>query len=219
MERNATMRKAGLILTGMVVMSLQGAMAQKWEIGAAGGGSFYTSNDVTRGNASAQAGFAPGFAAGFLLSQDMGRYWGGDLRYTYLYNEAELKSGGAKASFGAQSHAIHYDFLLHLRPSGDKTRPYIAFGAGIKHHRGTGKEAVVQNLSEFALLTRSTDTTPLASFGFGVKFRVGESSSVRVEIRDYLSPVPTKIIAPNRGASLSGWTHNLVPMVAVSYVF
>ncbi len=213
------MSKAGLILTGMVVMSLQVAMAQKWEIGAAGGGSFYTSNDVTRGSASAQAGFAPGFAAGFILSQEMGRYWGGDIRYTYINNKAELKSGGAKASFGAESHAIHYDFLLYMKPSGDKVRPYIAFGAGIKHYRGTGTETVVQNLSEFALLTRSTDTTPLTSLGFGVKIRVGQNASVRVEIKDYLSPVPTKIITPNRGASLSGWTNNLVPMVALSYVF
>lgn len=193
--------------------------AQHFEIGAVGGGSFYTTSDVKRANATADAGFAPGLAAGFVLGQEMGRYWGGEIRYTFLRQDAELKSGGTKARFGAQAHAIHYDFLLHLSPSGHRLRPYIAFGAGIKHYRGTGPEAVTQPLSAFAILTASSDTTPLASVGFGLKFRVGEKASVRVELKDYISPVPTKIITPNRGSDLSGWLHNFVPMAGVSYVF
>jgi hypothetical protein len=196
-----------------------GLFAQHWEIGGVGGGSFYTKQEVTRGSAKADAGFAPGYAAGFVLGQEMGRTWGGELRYTFQSNEAELKAGGNKATFGAQSHTIHYDFLLHLSPSGSKVRPYISFGAGIKHYRGTGTEAVVQNLSEYALLTKSNDTTPVAVFGAGVKIKVGDKSSLRVEVKDYLSPVPTKVITPNRGAELSGWVHNFVPMVGISYIF
>lgn len=193
--------------------------AQSWEIGGVGGGSFYTNRDVTRGTATADAGFGPGYAGGFVLGQQMGRTWGGEIRYLFQSNEAQLKSGGAKAAFGAQSHTIHYDFLLHLSPAGSKVRPYISFGAGIKHYRGTGTAAVTQSLSEFALLTGSTDTTPVAVFGAGVKVKVGEKSSLRVEVKDFISPIPTKIITPNRGAELSGWVHNFVPMVGISYIF
>lgn len=196
-----------------------GLLAQSWEIGGVGGGGFYTTQQVVRGSAKADAGFAPGYAAGFVLGQQMGRSWGGEIRYTFQSNEAELKAGGAKARFGAQSHTVHYDFLLHFSPSGSRVRPYLSFGAGIKHYRGTGTETVTQNLSEFALLTKTRDTTPVAVFGVGVKVKVGEKSSLRIEVKDFVSPVPTKIITPNRGASLSGWLHNFVPMFGVSYVF
>lgn len=209
------------ISLSVLVLALvsQMASAQKWEVGGVGGGSFYTSRDVTRTNSTSQASFAPGFAAGVQLGQEMGRLWGGEIRYTYLNNEAQLKGGGTTVRFGGQSHAVHYDFLLHFSPAGSKVRPYISFGAGIKHYRGTGSETVTQPLSEFALLTRSTDTTPLATFGVGVKFRVNEKASLRVEFKDYISPIPTKVITPNRGSDLSGWIHNFVPMIGIAYIF
>ena len=213
------MKKLNIILVSVVGLLPVGASAQKWEVGAVGGGSFYTKTDVTRGSSSADATFSPGFIAGFVLGQDMGRYWGGEIRYSFERNDAKLEGNGGKAEFGAEAHLIHYDFLLHLSPSGSTVRPYISFGAGIKHYRGTGTESVVQPLSEFALLTRSTDTTPVAVLGFGVKFKVGAKSAMRVEIKDNLSPAPTKLITPNRGASISGWLHNFTPMVGVSYIF
>jgi len=37
------------------------AFAQRWEVGAAGGGSFYTSQTVTNVAGNASAGLAPGF--------------------------------------------------------------------------------------------------------------------------------------------------------------
>lgn len=195
------------------------AAAQKWEVGAAGGGSFYTSNDVEKGNSSVKASFEPGFVASFFVSQEMGRHWGGDLRYDFARNNAKLDGAGGKATFGAQSHSIHYDFLLFFSPAGNKTRAFISFGAGIRQFRGTGNEGTTQALSEYALLTKSSDTTPMASVGVGVKFRVGKNSNVRIEVKDYITPQPTKVITPNRGASLSGWIHNFLPMVGVTYVF
>lgn len=213
------MKTLSVFFVSMAALLPVSANAQKWEVGAVGGGSFYTKADVNRGSSSAQASFAPGFGAGFVLGQDMGRYWGGEIRYTFQRNDAKLDGSGGKAEFGTQAHLIHYDFLLHLSPSGSKMRPYISFGAGIKHYRGSGTESITQPLSEFAILTRSTDTTPVAVLGFGIKFKVGEKSVVRVEVKDNISPVPTKIITPNRGASLSGWLHNFTPMVGVSYVF
>lgn len=215
------MKKSNTVVVSALVLSVfaTGAYAQKWEVGGFGGGSFSTSNDVTKGSSSVKASFTPGFSAGGFLNQEMGRRWGGEIRYTFQRSDAQLDGNGGKASFGAQAHAIHYEFHYHLSPSGEKTRAYISFGAGIKHFRGTGNEVVAQPLSEFALLTKTSDTTPVAVVGFGVKFRVGENSNLRVEIRDYLSPVPTKIFVPNRGASFDGWINNLVPTLGISYIF
>lgn len=208
-----------MILIPVLATMPVAVFGQKWEVGGVGGGSFYTKTDVTQGNSSVEAKFAPGYAVGFILGNEMGRYLGGDIRYTFLHNDAQLSGNGATVNFGAQSHAIHYDFLLHFAPSGQKTRPYISFGAGVKQYRGTGVESVTQPLSNFAILTKSSDTTPLASVGFGVKFRVSPKANIRVEFKDYISPTPTKVITPNRGANISGWLHNFVPMLGVSYVF
>ncbi|MBI4903279.1 MAG: outer membrane beta-barrel protein [Acidobacteria bacterium] len=195
------------------------AFAQKWEIGAVGGGSFYTKTDVTLGSNSVEAKFAPSFAVGFVLGNEIGRYLGGDIRYTFMRNDAQLSGNSSTVNFGAQSHTIQYDFLLHFAPPGQKTRPYISFGAGVRHYQGTGNEVLSQPLSNYAILTKTTDTTPMASVGFGVKFRVSPKSNIRIEFKDYITPAPSKVIAPNRGASLSGWFHNFVPLLGVSYVF
>ncbi|MBI3207927.1 MAG: outer membrane beta-barrel protein [Candidatus Solibacter usitatus] len=213
------MKSLKILLISLVVLAPISLRAQKWEIGAAGGGSFYTKTDVTKGSTSADATFSPGYAAGFILGQNMSRHFGGEIRYTYLQNDARLSGGGKTADFGARSHALHYDFLLHFSPSGSSTRPYISFGAGIKQFQGTGIEALTQPLSEFALLTKTSETTPLVSLGFGVKFRVSEKANLRVEVKDYLSPAPVKVISPNRGADISGWLHNFVPMLGITYTF
>lgn len=195
------------------------AVAQKWEVGGAGGGSFYTSRDVKRANATAEATLAPGYGVSAFIGQEMGRYWGGDIRYTFMSNEMQLKSNSLKATFGSNSHSIHYDFLLHFSPVGSKTRPYFAFGAGVRQYRGTGLESVTQPLSEFALLTKTTEMVPLASLGVGVKIRLGERAQIRIEVKDYITPVPEKLFAPNRDSEFGGWFHNFAPMVGISYVF
>lgn len=207
------------LVVSLLALLPNALVAQKWEIGGVGGGSFYTSTDVTRPNGKVEAKFAPGFAAGVLIGQDMGRYWGGDIRYTYQRNNAELSGAGGKASFGAESHSIHYDALLHFASAGKRTRPFISVGAGVKLYRGTGTEAVTQALSEYALLTKTTDLRPVVTFGAGVKVRVGAHSNLRLEVKDYFTPGPEKVIQPNRNADISGWIHNFVPMIAISYIF
>lgn len=213
------MKAIGVYIAAMGLIPLS-AQAQKWEIGGVGGGSFYSKQDVGRPNgSSASASFGPGFAAGFIAGQEMGRFWGGEIRYTFSRNEAQLKANGAKAGFAAQSHSLHYDFLVYLRPNGNRVRPYFSVGAGVRQYRATGTETVTQPLSEYALLTKTSDTVPLATVGAGIKFRVGEKGLFRLEIKDFMTPVPKKIFAPNRGSTLGGWFHNFVPMAGISYQF
>ena len=160
---------------------------------------FSYASRVAHSRGSADAGFSQGWTAGVTIGNNMYNHVGGELRYNYIHSAMKLTSGNTSAKFGGEAHAIHYDFLLHLAPNGEKTRPYISFGAGIKYFRGTGDETLTQPLSNFALLTRTNDTIPIASIGFGVKFRISPKVNLRAEFKDYIGPVPTKIIWPNRG--------------------
>jgi hypothetical protein len=106
-----------------------------------------------------------------------------------------------------------------LRSSEDTVRPYIAFGAGVKAFQGTGTEVAAQPLSKIALLTKTTELVPVASFGFGVKARLGEHWLLRAGVNDYFSPFPTKVFTPNTGSKTGGWFNDIVPLVGISYLF
>jgi hypothetical protein len=147
----------------------------------------------------------------------MYNFIGGELRYSFLKNDAKLTSSGTQALFGANAHALHYDVLLHAAPVGAKIRPFVSVGGGIKIYQGTGREVVAQPLGNLAYLTRTSEYKPLVTFGAGVKFNVNRRLGFRAEVKDYFSQFPREVISPASGASLSGdWTHNFVAMVSVS---
>jgi hypothetical protein len=196
---------------------LPAAMAQKWEVGAGAGGGFYTSRDVTLGSTSAAANFKTNVAVSTWIGNNISDRWGGELRYSYQLGDAQLKQGSTEAAFGAETHPIHYDFLLHTKPSSAKVRPFLSAGAGVKLYRGTGTEVATQNLSQYALLTKVKDLTGLVSVGGGVKVKLGQHAWLRLDVHDYMSPFPKKVITPNVGASVGGWLHDIVPMVAISF--
>jgi hypothetical protein len=196
---------------------LLAAMAQNWEVGVGAGGGFYTSQDVTLGSTSASAKFKTSVAVSTWIGQNISDRWGGELRYSYQPGDAQLKQNSAEASFGAEAHTIDYSFLLHTKPSGAKVRPFVSGGAGIKLFRGTGPETVTQSLSQYALLTKAKDLTAVVSVGAGVKVKLGTHAWLRLDVHDYMSPFPNKVITPNEGANVGGWLHDIVPMVAISF--
>ena len=59
----------------------------------------------------------------------------------------------------------------------------------------------------------------MASFGGGLKYKLGQHTFLRTEVRDYLTVFPTDLIAPAPGAKLSGLLHDIVPMIGISYEF
>ncbi len=193
------------------------ALAQKWEIGGGAGGSFYTGKTVSRSSLTADAKFNNGWGATGYVGHNMYSLVGGELRYTFLKNDARLASGGTNATFGANAHAIHYDVLLHVAKADSPIRPFVSVGGGIKVFQGTGNEVVAQPLGNFAYLTKTTEFKPLVTFGAGVKFNVNRRMGFRAEVKDYFSQFPREVIAPASGSSLaSGWIHNFVAMVSLS---
>ena len=174
---------------------------------------------VTSGNASASTGFAHGGVAGFIAGMNSSRRLGGETRYLIQFSNMKLSQGGTEVRFGARTHILHYDLLIHARPRGAPMRPFIAVGAGVKFYHGTGKEQTYQPLIQFAALTHTREIKPMVGGGGGVKFLLRPRVELRVEVRDYVTPPPEKLIAPVPGAKMKGWLHDVVPMVGVVYIF
>jgi hypothetical protein len=195
------------------------AMAQKWEFGGAVGGSFYGSQDVTNGSSSAAASFEKNIAGSIFLDNSSGKHWGGEVRYDYERGDMRLSQGAIATTYGAESHAMHYDFLWHATAPGSSIRPFVAFGGGLKFYRGTGADQVAPPLMQYALLTRAVDYQPMVSVGAGVKFNLSKKLQFRLEVHDYMTPFPNKVIAPNTGSKTGGWMQNIVPSVGIAALF
>ncbi len=191
------------------------AAAQKWEFGGAAGGGFHTSQDVTSPTGNGSATITTGIAASAWLANNTNDRWGGEMRYDFQMGDLQVSSQSTSADFASMSHAFHYDLLFHFAPREAKVRPFVAFGGGVKVYQGTGTEVAAQPLNSLALLTKTSQLEGLASVGAGLKInyrRVG----LRIEVHDYATPFPTKVIAPAQNASIGGWIHDLVLNFGVS---
>jgi hypothetical protein len=195
------------------------AFAQSWEVGVDGGWGFPTDKTVTAGSASGSAGFKTGFAAGAYATQHLFEHFSGEVRYTFRDATPQISSGGTTVGFSGQAHAIHYDLLYSPAPRDAKVRPYLAGGAGVKVFRGTADEMIVQPLQQLAVYTRTSDTQPLISVGGGVAVAVSRRGVFRLDVRDYITPFPTKLIAPVPNATLSGWIHDFVILAGFGVKF
>jgi outer membrane protein W len=213
------MNKAAIFSLGVCLAAVPAAFGQKWEFGGAVGGGFYSAQSVSGPAGSADAKFKTGLAGSAWLANNNTNHWGGEVRYDFQFGAMRLSGNGAEATFGAQTHQIHYDFQYHFADRDQRVRPFVAFGAGIKLYRGTGTETLTQPLSKIALLTKTQDVRPLVSVGAGIKFKVSSKVNFRVEVHDYLTPFPKDVIAPAQGASVGGWIHDIVPTFGLSIVF
>jgi hypothetical protein len=191
------------------------SVAQNWEAGASAGYGTYHNVNVN----GVTTGFTPGAAFSGILGNETTRYFGGEFRYTYRRGDLKVSSGSSEAKANGQSQAIHYDFLFHTTKRESLVRPFFAAGAGIKVFQGIGSEPVYQPLSNFVVLTHTTQVEPLISVGGGVKVMVSHHALIRFDFRDYATPLPYKLLASPGRQRISGWVHDLVGLVGVSAVF
>ncbi len=209
-----------LIKTVLTFSLLAGAVwAQKWEFGAIGGAGF--SPDVTLQSAagSAATGLKTGPVAGVYVGTDSASHWGGEIRYLYRWSDLKLSSGNTNVDFGGHTHILHFDFLGYLQPEGARVRVFGAFGAGIKVLTGTGQESAAQPLSNFAALTATRENLPVGDAGAGVKFDINPHARMRFEIRDYLSPTPSKVIATAPGVTIGGVLNDIQALASIGYTW
>lgn len=203
------------------VLLLAGAacLGQQWEVNGLAGGSAHLNPDISNRFGSATVGFTRGAVVGASLVQHYYRYISGEIRWVFQPSDLKVGSGGSLVKFDGSTHAIHYDWLIHAQPQDAWVRPFVAAGAGFKAYRGTGAEHAYQPLSQFALLTRTTEWKPLISVGGGLRVRLSERLSLAAEVRDYLTPFPKNVIVPVGGATLGGWLHDFVPSLALGIRF
>ena len=195
------------------------AQAQTWEVGAMGGYGFSPNLTLKNATGSANSGFENGVSAGVFGGNDSYNYVSGEARYLYRYGDAKLSSGGTTVDFGAHTHIINGDFLVHFTPRESRIRPFVAFGGGIKVLVGTGIESASQPLGKFAALTKTHELLPVADIGVGVKFSLSKAFRVRLEVQDFIGPAPDKVITAAPGTSGGGIQNDIIGTVAVSYTW
>jgi len=206
------------LFTALVVMA-PACFAQKWEVGGVAGGGFSSPLTVSNGLDTANTGLANGLAFGAILGQNLYPRFSGELRYGYTFSDLQLSGSGQSASFKGVTQSIHYDIVVHSRAIHSRVQPFAAAGGGVRLFSGVGTETPYQPLSNFALLTKTQQWMPLATFGGGIKCAIAPRVLLRLEVQDYLTRFPTQVIAPAPGAHLSGWLHDFVPVAGVTFVF
>ena len=208
------------MMTRIIVLLTAAAAAshaQQWEFGGMAGGSFLNHVSVTAPAGTATAGFANGAAFGGYVGYNSYKHIGGELRYSFMPANLKLTSNGSDATFGGQSHAIHYDVIFHTAKEGSKAQAFVAVGGGMKIFRGTGTEHAAQNLSGFGYLTKTQEVKPMGTVAVGVKARLTPHVFLRAEIRDYITPFPTQVIAPPAGVKYGSILNDIVPMVGIGF--
>jgi hypothetical protein len=203
---------------GLTVLGGAALQAEQWEIGAAGGYRFARSVSLTRGTASADAGFGNGGTFSVYGGQQWIGRLGGELRYTYSDADPRVTSSGNEVKSSGYSHSVHYDALVYVTGQESRVKPFIAFGGGIRYFEGTARGTEL-GVDRLAILARASELKPMASVGGGLKCRLAGHVSLRIDFRDYITPFPRKLVVPAAGGSLRGWLHDVTPMVGISAVF
>jgi len=193
--------------------------AQQWEIGVASGYGLYRNGSVYAPAGKVVAGFRNRFVFSATLGEDLNKRLAGEFRYTYQDGDPFLSKGETKANIQGQSHAFHYDVLVHLTAAPRRIRPYVAAGIGAKLFVVSGPENPAQPLREIARLVSRDEFKPLVTGGAGLKIRLSRRVLARIDFRDYITPFPKKLIAPAPYGTARGIFHQFTPMAGLSYVF
>jgi hypothetical protein len=215
------------------------ALAQEWEFGLGAGYGFSRDADIRSAAGTARAGFTRGAVLSAYGAQN-GDWLSGELRYDFKFSDSHLSGLSQSTSLNGQVHSLHFDFLFHPRQR--RVQPFVILGAGIRYYRATGTPVPIQPLGTIAALMRANQVEPLIAPGVGLKLKVGGRAVVRLELRDYITPFPRKVITPysgtdaswrlkypppiltleptgRTGSDVSGWLHDFTPMVSIGVTF
>ena len=226
--RGATLRRARRVLsTSRVALKLflaglltAGAcLAQNWVIGGGLGYGAYRNGAITSSAGSADAGIRNHAIVTGVVTEDLFDHFSGEFRYVYHGGDTFLSSGPAAGGVKAQSHAILYDALFHLKPRTERIRPFVAGGVGAKYYDTTGNVPNPQPVPRIASLTSQSQWKPLFDLGAGVKLRIADRVVVSGDFRDCITVFPDRLFSPASGATRHGMLHQFSPMFSVGYSF
>jgi hypothetical protein len=203
---------AGLVAAGA-------CLAQNWVIGGGLGYGAYRNGTITSSGGSADAGIRNRAIFTGVVTEDLFDHFSGEFRYVYHGGDTFLSSGSVAGAVKAQSHVVHYDALIHLKPRTERIRPFVAGGAGAKYYDTTGNVPSPQPLPRIASLTTQSQWKPLFDFGAGVKVRIADHVVVSGDFRDYITALPDRLFTPASGGTRQGMLHQFTPMFSVGYSF
>jgi len=196
------------------------ALAQQWEVGGIGGGSFLNTSSVSSPIGAATAGFQNGFVGGGFFGQNLYAHLTGEVRYEFFQSNLRISSGGTTATFSGLAHAIHYDLLWHTNRKNSPVQLFAALGGGMKVFYGTGAQQAYQVNYQYGYMTQTHEVKPMVSVGGGFTYRLSPRVYLRTEIRDFITPFPKKVITPpSSNVKYSSILNDLVPMVGVGYQY
>jgi hypothetical protein len=210
---------AGVRLRFLVaILSVGGAFAQQYEAGGFVGYGIYRDASVTSAGGTATAGIRSRVAAGAVISEDLYSHVSGEVRYVYQGGDPFLSVGGVRGNIPGQSHALQYDFLVHLQDRDRRLRPFVAVGVGGKYY-WDGAAPVPQPFPKIATLVKGGDWQVLGTVGVGLKYRLRNHLVVRGDFRDEITPFPTKLLAPAGKGTSQGLFQQFTPMFGLGYWF
>jgi opacity protein-like surface antigen len=202
----------------LALLAMPRAQAQRWEFSAGGAASFYTSRSVQGASGDIKAGFKPG--GGFTVGvAQAGQKYGGEVRYSFLWNQMQLKGPSSDFTMEGRSHSLEYDFHFYLKDIESKMRPYVIAGGGVRRYEGTGAPTAVQPYMRNVVLTNTNETKPLLTGGIGLRYELSDRWALRTEFRTSFTPVPEQIFTPVPGSTLGGWFFQFLPTVSISYMW
>jgi len=204
-------------ILAVFVCTALGCVAQPWNIGGAVGYGAYRNGSLKSGAGSATAGIENHFALSAWIGEDLYDRWGGELRYSFQNGGPFVESGGVRTAMAGKTHAIHFDILRYFAPKDAKIRPYASCGLGAKSFVVTGSQPMIQPLRAIGLLTAVNQVKPVISLGGGAKIEIAPHLRVRVDMRDYISPMPANIFTPVLGGKASGLFHQFTPTVGIDF--
>ena len=80
-----------------------------------------------------------------------------------------------------------------------------------------GEETAYQPHRTRAYLTHTRELKPVLTDGAGFKFYMARRMILDADLGDQITRFPSKIIAPAPGMGITGWLHDFVPTVGLSW--
>ena len=193
------------------------AFAEDWQFGATGGYGLFNNVNATGTAGTATAGSHPASWRAYFWAQTLHHSFTGEIHYEYMQSDLRLSSGGQKAQFSGYSNAIHYDVGWHTGGDESPVQFFVLLGGGIKEFAGTGAEEAYQPLSQFGYFTKTQQIKAMGTGGAGVTFALKSHLTLRVEVRDFITPFPTGVLTPAPGMKFGSLLNDVVPMVSIVY--
>jgi hypothetical protein len=201
------------------VLFVSAAFAQQFEIGGLVGYGFYNNVSASSSTGTVQAGFTNQIVGGAVLCEDLYEHFSGEVRYLYQDGHPFVSGPGFRAERAGHSQTLTYDMLFHVFDRDHRVRPFVAAGVGGKYFGRADVASPVVAAPQVAVLVNAGQWKVVGDFGLGVKFRLQRHVIFRAEIRDYISPFPSRQIALVGNGVIHGVLNDVTPLVGLSYSF